>query len=511
MTDTSKKVSQRENPRVSTGIPGLDNVLGGGWPAGHVYVASGDPGAGKTTLGLQFLLNGLAQGERVLYITLSESDRELRQVADSHGWTLDGMDVFELLPMEESLRVEEQYTVLYPGEVEMSHTIKAILSRVEEVQPKRVVFDSLSELWLLARESLRFRRQLLALKQYFAGRDTTVLLLDDHTASEVERDVQSIVHGVLRLENLPRDYGTKRRRLEIMKLRGVSYRDGFHDYDIRTGGVVVYPRLIAAQHHGKFHPDMISSGMEALDTLLGGGLNRGTSTLMIGPAGSGKSSISLRYAVSCARAGETAVYITFDEGHGTLTERAESLGMDVRKLQDDGKLKLDFIDPAELSPGHFVQSVRDYVERNDARVVVIDSLNGIMAAMPGEDYLDIQLRELLSYLNNCGVVTILVLAQYGILGQSMVTPVDVSYLSDTIVLLRYFEHRGEVCQAISVVKKRSGTHERSIRQLVFEAGGIRVGEPLRNFQGILSGIPMFTGTSTDNYISYEDRQPGTGG
>lgn len=506
MPDTANPVFEFASSNKSTGVPGLDSVLGGGWPTGHVYVVSGQPGCGKTTLGLQFLLEGISNGERVLYITLAESGRELRQVANSHGWSLRGIEIFELLPMEESLKVEEQYTVLYPGEVEMSGIIKSILARIEEVEPKRVVFDSLSELWLLARESLRFRRQLLALKQYFAGRETTVLMLDDHTATEVERDLQSIVHGVLRLENLARDYGTRRRRLEVLKLRGVVFREGFHDYDIRTGGLVVYPRLVATQHHTEFHPEMVTSGIPHLDDLLGGGLNRGTSTLLVGPAGAGKSSISLQYAACSAQSGERAMYITFDEGYGTLAERALSLGTDIRKLQAHGLLKLSFVDPADLSPGRFVETIRQEVDAHGTRVVVIDSLNGFLAAMPSEAYLDIQLRELLSYLNNCGVVTILVLAQYGILGQGMVSPVDVSYLSDTILLLRYFEYRGEVRQAISVVKKRSGRHERSIRELILETGGIRVGEPLRDFHGVLTGVPVFTGTGALRDGIYDETQ-----
>src|SRR5579871_365284 len=483
--------SQRNGSRlISTGVRGLDNVLGGGLPAGHLYLIDGDPGTGKTTLGVQFLLEGLAQNESVLYVTLSESERELREVAESHGWNLRGMHIFELLPMEESLKAEEQYTVLYPGEVELSTTLKAVLQRVEETHPKRVVFDSLSELRLLSREPLRFRRQLLALKQYFAGRDCTVLLADDHSTGEEDRDIQSIVHGVVRLENLAREYGTKRRRIEVLKLRGVSFREGFHDYSIRTGGLEVYPRLVATEHRRAFPRGLLKSGIPELDALLGGGLNRGTSTLLMGPAGAGKSTISLQYATAAAEQGEYAYYVTFDEGLLTVLERAAGLGLDIEPLIEAGRLHLELGDPAELSPGYFVQSVRAQVEQRHTRVVVIDSLNGFLAAMPGEDYLTIQLHELLAYLNNQGVTTLLVMAQYGVLGHGMVNPVDVSYLADTILLLRYFENGGAVRQAISVVKKRSGTHERTIRELQMGPWRIRVGRPLADFQGVLTGVPF---------------------
>lgn len=481
------------NKPISVGVSGLDAILGGGLPPGHLYLIDGDPGTGKTTLGLQFLIEGAAQNEPVLYITLSESERELREVARSHGWGLEGVTVFEMLPLEESLRNDEQYTVLYPGEVELSATIKAILQKVEQLQPKRAVFDSLSELRLLAREPLRFRRQLLAPKQYFAGRDCTVLMVDDHTAGEEQRDIHSIVHGVVRLENLAREYGTKRRRLEVLKMRGVVFREGFHDYDIRTGGLEVYPRLVALEHQTNFPRGLVASGIHELDALLGGGLNRGTSALCIGPAGAGKSSISLRYAAAAAERGEYSYYVTFDEGMATLLERAEGLGMSVNKLLESDHLHIEVVDPAELSPGNFIARVRSQVQDSNASVVVIDSLNGFLAAMPGEEYLTIQLHELLAFLNNAGVTTILVMAQYGILGQGMFNPVDVSYLADTILLLRYFESAGAVRQAISVVKKRSGRHERTIRELQLGPDSIRVGRPLAEFQGVLTGVPNYIG------------------
>lgn len=478
---------------ISIGVKGLDDVTGGGLPPGHLYLIDGDPGTGKTTLGLQFLLDGMARGESVLYVTLSESERELREVAESHGWDLDGMDIFELLPMEESLKEESQYTVLYPGEVELSSTIKAILERVEQAHPKRVVFDSLSELRLLSREPLRFRRQLLALKQYFGGRDCTVLLADDHSAGEEERDIQSIVHGVIRLENLNREYGTKRRRLEVFKLRSVHFREGFHDYNIRTGGLEVYPRLIATEYRSSFDSQMAESAIKELDELLGGGLNRGTSTLLMGPAGAGKSTIALQYACAAAERGEYAYYVNFDEGLPTLLERGRSLGMNIERLIQAGKLHIELVDPAELSPGRFIHDVRTEVAEKRASIVVIDSLNGVLAGMPGEEYLTIQLHELLAFLNNQGVTTILVMAQYGVLGQGMANPVDVSYLADIILLLRYFEAAGEVRQAISVVKKRSGPHERTIRELKLGPDRIHVGEPLAEFHGVLTGVPNYVG------------------
>ena len=403
------------------------------------------------------------------------------------------MNIFELLPMEESLRAEEQYTVLYPGEVELSNTIKGILRRVEDLQPKRIVFDSLSELRLLARESLRFRRQLLALKQYFAGGQCSVLLLDDHTAGDGERDLQSIVHGVIRLENLPREYGSKRRRLEIVKLRGVQFREGFHDYKIRTGRLEVYPRLVATEHGREFNKGLVASSLPELDALVGGGLNKGTNTLLMGPAGAGKSTIALRYAASAAERGERAYFVTFDEGMATLMERAEGLGIALQPLLNSGLLKIEVKDPAELSPGQFISRVREEVEQRGVGLVVIDSLNGLLAAMPGEAYLTIQLHELLGFLNNQGITTIMVMAQYGILGQGMASPVDVSYLADTILLLRYFESMGTVRQAISVVKKRSGRHERTIRELQLGPETIRVGVPLTEFQGVLTGVPNYVG------------------
>lgn len=452
----------------------------------------GDPGTGKTTLGVQFLRDGAAKGEAVLYVTLSESERELREVALTHGWDLSGIEIFQLLPMEDSLKLEEQYTVLYPGEVELSETLKAVLKRFEEVKPSRVVFDSLSELRLLSRESLRFRRQLLALKQYFGGRDCTVLMLDDRTSGPDGKDILSIAHGAIRLENLAREYGSKRRRLEVLKMRGVQFREGYHDYNIRKGGLEVYPRLIGIDQHQKFSRDCVSSGVEELDSLLGGGLQRGTSTLLMGPAGAGKSTIALGYAAAEAGRGGHAYFATFDEGLPIILERSEGLGIPIQPQLDSGRLRIESIDPAELSPGELMSRICDSVERRGTRLLVIDSLNGLLAAMPAEAHLTIQLHELLAYLNSKSVTTIMVMAQYGILGQGMTTPVDVSYLADTILLLRYFESEGMVRQAISVVKKRNGRHERTIRELKL-GPGVRVGPPLSEFHGVLTGIPTYRG------------------
>lgn len=477
--------------RISTGVAGLDDILGGGFPQGHLYLVDGNPGTGKTTLGMQFLREGAARGEAVLYVTLSESERELREVAQTHGWDLKGIDIFQLLPMEDSLKREEQYTVFYPEEVELSETLKAVLERFEDTRPKRVVFDSLSELRLLSRESLRFRRQLLALKQYFGERNSTVLMLDDRTAESESRDILSIAHGAVRLENLTREYGTKRRRLEVLKMRGVQFREGYHDYNIRPGGLEVYPRLVAAKQSAGFDGGNLASGIPELDALLGGGLARGTSTLLMGPAGAGKSTIALHYAAAETARGGDAYIVTFDENLSAAVERADGLGLEIRPSLASGKLALEGMDPAELSPGNLLNRICDRV-RNGTRLLIIDSLNGLLAAMPGEEHLTIQLHELLAYLSNCGVTTILVMAQYGILGQGMTSPVDVSYLADTIMLLRYFESEGMVRQAISVVKKRNGLHERTIRELKL-GPGVRVGPPLAEFHGVLTGVPTYRG------------------
>jgi circadian clock protein KaiC len=477
--------------RVSTGIPGLDDILNGGLPRGHLYLLEGDPGTGKTTVALQFLLSGLQKGEAGLYVTLSESKQELEGVAASHGWSLAQLPIYEMTPLQDEIDPEAQYTIFHPSDVELSDTIASVLKQVDSLAPQRVVFDSLSELRMLAREPLRYRRQILALKRYFAGRKCTVLLLDDRTAAGDDLQLQSIAHGVLMMQSLERDFGIKRRRLEVRKLRGSRFREGFHDYNIETGQVVVYPRLIAAEHKPGFVREVVLSGVEALDALLGGGLHTGTSTLMIGPAGSGKSTVAMQYAMAAAKRGERSVLFTFDESLATLLERANGLGMDFASHRDAGTIEIQQIDPAELSPGEFVTRVRDAVDKKHAKLVVIDSLNGFLSSMPNEQSLTLQLHDLLAYLGQQGVAAIMTLSQYGFVGASMNTPIDVSYLADTVILFRYYEVRGEVKQAISVVKKRTGGHERTIRELSFGKDGVRVGEALRRFEGVLTGTPRF--------------------
>jgi circadian clock protein KaiC len=482
--------------RLRTGVEGLDDILNGGFPRGHLYLVEGDPGTGKTTLALQFLLEGVKCGDNGLYITLSESKRELQQVATSHGWSLDSISIYEMIASEEDLGADAQYTVFYPSDVELADTMTAILKQVESVDAQRIVFDSLSEFRMLARDPLRYRRQILALKRYFAGRNCTVLLLDDRTAEGSLNDLQlqSIAHGVVKMQSLERDFGIKRRRLEVHKLRGSSFREGYHDYTIKTGGIYVYPRLIASEHKPGFSRTPVPSGLQELDDLFGGGLDTGTSTLLIGPAGCGKSTIALRYAISSAQRGEKALILTFDEALATLVERATGLGMDPRELLESGMLEIQQIDPAELSPGEFVSRIRRLVDEDHLRLVVIDSMNGFLNAMPHEQFLAMQLHELLAYLGQQGIVTLLTLAQHGFIG-AVTGPIDVSYLADTVLLFRYFERAGSIRQALSVVKKRSGPHERTIRELIFGKGMIRVGPPLVDFERVLTGNPIFAGAS----------------
>ncbi|HJU18361.1 MAG TPA: ATPase domain-containing protein [Stellaceae bacterium] len=481
-----------EPETVSTGSVGLNDILGGGFDADRVYLIEGRPGTGKTTLALQFLLDGVRQGERCLYVTLSESERELRAVAARHGWTLAGIDVFELVPPEASLDPDQELTLFHPAEMELSETTKNILDRVTEVNPKRVVFDSLSEMRLLSQNSLRYRRQILALKNFFAGRRCTVMLLDDLSSNDHDLQLHSIASGVITLEQLSLEYGAERRRLRVVKMRGMKYRGGYHDFTIETGGLAIYPRLIAAEHHKAFLGELTSTGSAEFDALLGGGIERGTSLLLIGAAGVGKSSIALTYAMAAATRGEAVAVFAFDEGLGTVFARAQGLGMPLQAHVDSGRICVQQIDPAEMSPGEFAHVVRHSVEQDGIRVVIIDSLNGYMNAMPEERFLVLQMHELLSTLNQLGVVTILVLAQHGLMGP-MQTPLDISYLSDAVVMLRYFEAEGRVRRAISVVKKRSGAHEDTIREFRLTGEGVKVGPPLTEFQGILTGVPHYRG------------------
>jgi len=474
---------------MSTGITGLDDVLAGGLTSRRLYLLEGKPGTGKTTLALQFLLNGVARGERGLYVTLSESADELRASSASHGWSLDGIELYELVN-ELGLDPDSEQSILHPSEVELGETVREVMERVDAMNPARVVFDSLSELRLLAQNPLRYRRQILALKQFFASRRCTVLLLDDGTA-----DVQlhSIAHGVILLEQTQRAFGPERRRLRLLKMRGVKIRGGYHDFVLDTGGLTVFPRLIAAEHHATFDPAVGSTGSSELDLLLGGGLVRGTNTLLLGPSGVGKTTTAIRCMLTALERGETATYFLFDEGRSTLLARSAKLGMDLRPHVESGALTILQVDPAELAPGEFACRVREAVEDHGSTSVVLDSLNAYIHAMPGEQYLILQMHELLSYLNQKGVTTLLVLGQHGVIGDVR-SDVDLSYLSDGILLFRYFEAGGEVRSAISAVKSRINAHERTIRELKFSGSGLQVGEALTDFQGVLSGLPSYRGT-----------------
>ncbi len=481
--------------RVSTGNSGLDDILGGGLDPDRLYLYEGRPGAGKTTLALEFLLEGARCGERVLYITLSESRRELQLVAERHGWDLAGVEIIEMVPSEDMLEQEQEITLLHPAELELGRTTRLILERVEAVNPTRVVIDSLSELRLLAQNSLRYRRQVLALKQFFANRNCTVVLLDDTTSHEGDLQLHSICHGVVLLEQLVIDYGAERRRLRVIKMRGMAFRGGYHDMKIVRGGIEIYPRLVASEHHTEFTGDLTSSGIAALDKLLGGGLERGTNALLVGAAGVGKSSLALTSAMAAAARGERSALFAFDEGRGTILARSRALGLRLGPAMDEGLVLFQQIDPAEMSPGEFASIVRRRVEQDGARLVVIDSLNGYLNAMPDGRFLILQMHELLNYLAQQGVVTLLVLAQHGMTGPAE-TPLDISYLSDAVLMLRYFEHAGMVRRAMSVVKKRSGYHEQTMREFQLGPQGLVMGPPLSDFSGVLAGTPVYTGNGT---------------
>ncbi len=477
-------------PRVATGIEGLDEILYGGWTANRLYLIEGMPGSGKTTLAFQFLLEGVRRGERVMYLTLSETKDEVDDVAESHGWSLEGVDVSELMPSETALEPAEQYTVFHPSEVELSETTRRILEEVERVKPTRIVFDSLSELRLLSGSPLRYRRQILALKQFFAGRRCTVLLLDDLTSTDHDLQVQSIAHGALLLEHTVPLFGGARRRLSVTKFRGSDFRAGYHDYTIRRGGLEAYPRLIAAEHRRESSRERIKSGLPELDTMLGGGLERGTSTLIQGAAGTGKSTIASLFAAHNAATDECAALFIFDESTNTLFSRARGLNIGLSENAAEGRVSVRQVDPAELSPGEFAHAIRNEVEKRHAKLVVIDSLNGYLNSMPDEKFLIVQLHEILTYLGQAGVATVLIAAQQGTISGQMSNPIDASYLADAVVLLRYFEAEGEVRQAISVIKMRGGEHERGIRSFSMKGGRITIGEPLRNYRGVLTGVPQ---------------------
>jgi circadian clock protein KaiC len=488
--------SAGNSERCRTGIDGLDHILAGGFPRRRVYLIRGRPGTGKTTLGLQFLMEGVANGESGLYITLSETREELELVASSHGWSLDRIQLIDLSAVEQQLKPESQTTLLHPSEMELARTTRVLQSVIEEQRPDRIVFDSLAEMRLMAQNALRYRRQILALKTFLAPHRSTVLMLDDQIES-ADHQLESIAHGVVDLDYQRPDFGAERRRTGVAKLRGVRFVGGYHDYVIETGGLRVYPRLIAAEHRTDAVEGSEESGVPGLDGLLHGGLDHGTSTLFLGPAGTGKSTIALLYAVSTARRGDKAVIFVFDESIATLLTRADGLGLPLREFADRGNIHLQRVDAAELSPGQFIARVREMVEDHGVRTVVIDSLNGFIHAMPSEQFLVIHVHELLSYLAHRGITTILTMAEHGLLGQ-LQAPVDLSYLADTVVVLRYFEHAGSVRKGISVMKRRAGGHEDTIREVTLVSGkGVIVGEPLRAFRNVLSGIPTFIGTASD--------------
>lgn len=486
--------------RLKTGIAGFDTILSGGIPENRLYLLQGEPGTGKTTLAFQYLLEGIKENETCLYISFSETREELENVADSHGWDISKLHMLELGSIEDQLKPESQNTVFYPSEVEMNQTTSVLYTEVDKLKPQRIVFDSISEMRMLAESSLRYRRQMLALKQFFAQRNCTVLLLDDLTTSPKDLQVQSIVHGVVNLQKLHPEFGNERRRLNVVKLRGIEYLGGFHDYIIKRGGVEVFPRMTSADHDSKIVHKSFSSGIKEMDNLLGGGLDAGTSTLFLGPAGTGKSTISLQYAYAAAERGEKSIIFAFEENLATLLMRSTSIGMDIQKHIDSGMMKITKIDPAQLSPGEFADRIKSAVLEEDFKVVSIDSLNGYLHAMPEEQFLTLQLHELLSFLSGQGVVTLLVLAQQGMMGHMMNTPIDLTYLADTVVITRYFELSGMVKKAVSVIKQRSGLHESTIREFSLGKNGLTVGKPLTQFKGVLTGVPTFLGEIEDGLI-----------
>jgi circadian clock protein KaiC len=485
-----RRVDREE--KANFGIAGLDDVTAGGLTRGRLFLLEGSPGTGKTTIATQFLMSGAEKGERSLYITLSETDDELRAGAASHGWSLDGIDIFELVPPESLLDEEQQQSLLYSSDLELGETTRRIFEAFEKVNPTRVVLDSLSEIRLLAQSSLRYRRQILALKHYFSRSGATVLMLDDLTAEADDRTMHSVAHGVLRLEELAPEYGAERRRMRVIKYRGQRYRGGFHDFIIDTGGVRIFPRLVSAEHRKPFNREVLTTESVELNALLGGGIERGSSTLILGPSGTGKSLYTLNFVAGAVKRGERAAMFIFDEELGLLFERAKALGIDLQAMVDADHLVVEQVDAAEVTPGEFSERVRRCVEEHQARTVVIDSLNGYQASMPGEQALILHIHELLQYLNRGGVSTFLTVAQHGLVGD-MRAPVDITYLADTVILLRYFEARGRVRRAVSVVKKRTGAHEDTIREYRIDARGITLGKPLTAFQGVLRGVPELIG------------------
>lgn len=477
----------------ASGVPGLDDILSGGFAKGSLFLIEGSPGTGKTTLALRFLLEGAEAGERNLYITLSETKDELVRGAASHGWSLGpNVNVFELQPAESLLNEAQQQSLLYTSDLELGETVKAIFDAVETIKPHRIVVDSLSEIRLLAQSSLRYRRQLLAIKHHFARSDATVLALDDLTTDVTDKTAHSIAHGVIQLEQLTPNYGAERRRMRVMKYRGQSFRGGYHDFIIRTGGLAIFPRLVSKEHPPQKNPVMVVTSENAeLDALLGGGIETGSSTLVLGPAGSGKSLLVFQFVVAAIRRGEKVSLFAFDEELGLLFRRTKAMGIDLEGFHNEGKLIVEQVDAAELSPGEFAHRARQCVENNGVRTVIIDSLNGYQSAMPEEQSLILHMHELLQFLNRRGIATFVTVAQHGLFGD-MKTPVDVTFLADTVILLRFFEAEGRVRRAISVVKKRTSFHEDTIRELTISGRGLELGPPLKQFQGILRGVPIYS-------------------
>lgn len=477
--------------RASTGIAGLDDVLGGGLPSNHVYLVEGDPGSGKTTLGLHFLLEGVRRKEKGLYVTLSETAAELHTVAASHGWSLDGIELFELVSSE-GLSPELEQSILHPSQVELGETVRGVIAAVERLRPQRVVFDSLSEMRLLAQDPLRYRRQVLALKKFFSDQGCTVLLLDDRSSRDTDQQLHSIAHGVINLEQAVDQYGPERRRMRVLKMRGIKFRGGDHDIVLDTGGLSVFPRLVAAEHRLLTEHRIMDTGVPMLDQLMGGGLPCGSNTLFNGPSGVGKTTTAVACVLAALRRGERAVYYLFDEGLSTLVIRARALNLDIEPYLTSGQLRVVALDPAEVSPGEFAHMVRNAVEEEGAQVVVIDSLNAYLQAMPGSKYLMLQMHELLTYLNHRNVVTILILAEHGVLGETR-SEVDMSYLADAILMFRFFEARGHLLKAVSMVKSRTSRHEQTIREFRMGPRGLEVGQELTDFEGVLAGIPAYHG------------------
>lgn len=494
-------MSETEPMDAKIGVEGLDYVLAGGLDRGRTFLLEGSPGTGKTTIALQFLLSGAAAGERCLYVTLSETEDELRATAAGHGWNLEGVEIFELIPPENLLDEDQQQSLLYSSDLELGETTKRVFEVFERLKPNRVVLDSLSEIRLLAQSSLRYRRQILALKHYFARSDATVLMLDDLTTDVNDKTVHSVAHGVLRLEELAPEYGAERRRMRVVKYRGRRFRGGFHDFTIETGGVRVYPRLVSAEHKTRFKRDLLTTDSPELNALLGGGIERGSSVLVLGPAGTGKSLLLLTFIKTAVERGERAAMFVFDEEMGLLLQRALGVGIDLQKMIDSDQLVLEQVDAAELTPGEFSERVRRCVEEHGARTVLVDSLNGYQTSMPGEHAILLHLHELLQYLNRQGATTFLTVAQHGLVGE-MKSPIDLTYLADSVILLRYFEAIGRVRRAISVIKKRSGPHEDTIREYLIGARGLTLGQPLTGFQGILRGVPELIGD--DDLLERED-------